>query len=134
MFIPKHSEADSAAELRPITISSLLVRTYSHMLLGQPQEDHPFHELQSGFSQNKVAQSNLLLLQELMRDAKCSNRPFYAASLDLLKAIDSMSHHALLTALDEGRAHEAYVSSVRDLYLVQSTMFSYRGVTDGVRV
>ncbi|KAH9379079.1 hypothetical protein HPB48_011811 [Haemaphysalis longicornis] len=89
VFIPKHAEAASASELGPLTISSLLVRTYSRLLLGRLQEEHAFHELQSGFTVDRAAQTNLLLLQGLMKDARRCNRAFYAASLYLRKADDS---------------------------------------------
>lgn len=102
VFIPKHAEAASASELQPITISSILIRTYSRLLLGRLQEEHSFHELQGGFSLDRAATSNLFLLQGLMRDAKRHNRPYCATSLDLKKAFDSVSHHALLTSLGGG--------------------------------
>lgn len=101
VFIPKSPDASTAGELRPITISSLLVRTFSWLLLMRLQEDHSFHPLQSGFSNDRAAQSNLLILQGLMKDAKKNHRPFFAASLDLRKAFDSVSHCALLASLEE---------------------------------
>lgn len=33
-----------------------------------------------------------------------------------------------------GGAHEAYIATVRDLYALQTTTYSYRGQSDGVRV
>lgn len=102
LFIPKSPDASTAGELRPITISSLLVRTFSWLLLMRLQEDHSFHPLQSGFSNDRAAQSNLLILQGLMKDAQKNHRPFFAASLDLRKAFDSVSHCALLASLEEG--------------------------------
>lgn len=42
VFIPKNLDAATAAELRTISISSLVVGTYTRLLLLRLQEDHPF--------------------------------------------------------------------------------------------
>lgn len=112
VFIPKEPDAASASELRPITISSLLVCLYSRVLLIRLQESYSFHPLQGGFSPDRAAHSNLLL-HGLMGHTKKHRRLFYAAALDLRKAFDSESQ-ALLAAL-EGGVHEAYIATVRDL-------------------
>ncbi|KAL1476953.1 hypothetical protein MTO96_036115 [Rhipicephalus appendiculatus] len=135
VFIPKCSNASSPSELRPITISSVLVRLFSRLLLARLQSHYFFHPLQSGFSADRAAQSNLLLLQGLMKHAKRHNRcNFFAASLDLRKAFDSVSHAALLTSLREGGAHEDYIMAIIDMYSAQSTVYSFRGQSDGLRV
>lgn len=86
VFIPKKPDATSASELCPITLSSLLVRLYSRLLLIRLQQSYSFHPLQGGFSPDRAAHLNLLLLQGLMGHAKRHKRPFYAAALDLKKA------------------------------------------------
>ncbi|KAH9382307.1 hypothetical protein HPB48_008839 [Haemaphysalis longicornis] len=89
VFIPKTSAAPNPSELRPITISSVIVRLYTRLILSRLQEMYSFSPFQNGFSDDRSAQSNLLLLQGIMRHCKQARKPFYAASLDLQKAFDS---------------------------------------------
>lgn len=134
VFIPKTSSAATFSQLRPIPISSVIVCLFTRLILSRVQETYSFKLLQNGFLGDRCAQSNLLLLQGVMRYCKQECKPFFYASLDLQKVFDSVSHHALFTALVEGGAHDSYVCAVRDLYSAQFTTFSYNGTSDGVRV
>lgn len=134
VFIPKKGSPECAEDYRPITISSVLVRLFSRLVLSRLSLGHSFHDLQGGFEGDRAAASNLLLLQGAMRLAKSEKRSFIAASIDLRKAFDSVGHEALFSALLARGADPFWISLVRNSYTNCSTVFWKDGATDGVRV
>lgn len=134
VFIPKNDSPSGAEELRPITISPILLRLLSRLILTRFSGGHRFHDLQGGFECDRAATSNLLLLQGAMRLAKREKRSFMAASIDLRKAFDSVGHETLLQALASKGADPFWVSLVRGLYRDSSTVFWLEGTTDNRRI
>ncbi|KAL1443853.1 hypothetical protein MTO96_045794 [Rhipicephalus appendiculatus] len=104
------------------------------MLLNRLTEHNSFHKYQAGFQDDKSTSSNILVLQALMRTLKKRRRPFYALSLDVKKAFDSVSHDALFIALTGAGVPERIRYILRDMYRHCTTTFWCNGRTDGQRV
>lgn len=134
VFIPKSRSATTGGDFRPITISSIILRLYTRALLRRFSQDHVFHELQGGFGDDRSASSNIIILQALMKARKQARQSFYSLSLDVRKAFDTVSHHAIIEVLKGRGLPPQYIEVVRDLYHGSSTTFWSGGVTDGVRV
>ncbi|KAM7291923.1 hypothetical protein ISCGN_025221 [Ixodes scapularis] len=109
-------------------------RTTLRALLRRFSQDHVFHELQGGFGDDRSASSNIIILQALIKARKQARQSFFSLSLDIRKAFDTVSHHAIIEVLKGRGLPPRYIKMVRDLYHGSSTIFWSGGVTDGVRV
>lgn len=69
-----------------------------------------------------------------MRMAKRSSKPFFAVSLDLRKAFDSVSHAAIFAALDARGVPARTQEVIREMYTNASTTYWSGGITDDIRV
>lgn len=133
VFVPKVVSPTTAGELRPISIGSILYRLFMRMMLWRFRFMR-FHTFQSGFSNDKSTSTNLLLLQGLMKLAKNERRNFFAASLDIRKAFDTVSHHALIRALEGRGVPQHVVALMKEAYTGCTTTFWLSGKTDGISV
>lgn len=89
--------------------------------------------MQNGFESDSFTSTNISLLQSIMKNAKKTKRPLCCASLDLRKAFDRVSHHALLEAAWKRGALQTYID-LRTLYQTCSTAYFWEGKNDIFRV
>ncbi|XP_064462019.1 uncharacterized protein LOC135372304 [Ornithodoros turicata] len=130
VFIPKAATPRSASDLRPITMSSVLCGVFSKILLSRLSQENTFHPLQGGFHDDRSTSTNLLLLQGLVKYSKKNKKSLYAASLDVRKGFDTVSHEAIFAALRGRGCPEYYITLIRNLYSHASTSFFLNGKTD----
>ncbi|XP_068222167.1 uncharacterized protein [Palaemon carinicauda] len=98
-LLPKKDVPQEAGDFRPITITSVLTRGLHKILSKRLAERIPSSVCQKGFKAGEGVSSNLLLLQELIKEAKTESKTLYLVFIDFKKAFDSVSHHALLDTL-----------------------------------
>ncbi|KAM7301717.1 hypothetical protein ISCGN_017234 [Ixodes scapularis] len=78
--------------------------------------------------------SSLLLRLYTKAGKKTDRRSFCALSLNVLKAFDTVSHHAIIEVLEGRGLPPEYIEVVRDFYADSSTTFWAGGKTDGVKI
>lgn len=134
VFIPKKSNPGGPGDYRPISVSPVLFRLFSKLLLCRLSATNHFHKYQSGFAEDCSTSSNLLVLQGIMRTLKLRHKPFFAVSLDLRKAFDSVSHSAIFSALEARSVPIRIINLIKHLYTNCTTTFTCGGISDNIRV
>jgi len=99
VLIPKHGKDLSKIEnYRPITISSLLCRTYWGIIDQRLRNQSSFSPRQKGFVHEPGCLNNVNILNEILRDAKIK-KGVTMVQLDISKAFDTVPHEAINPAL-----------------------------------
>lgn len=90
-FIPKRQNTCFSAELRPISIASVLLRHFHKVLNTRLVKCLQFSPLQFGFQPLEGIARAVEMLESVFAHFKSKHNPFAAAFIDLCKAFDSVS-------------------------------------------
>lgn len=137
ILLPKVPEPNLPGEFRPITITSLLLRLYNKILSRRLMDEAPLPIQQKGFAPEEGVAANILLLNEIIKEAKCDRRSVYVAFIDFKKAFDSIGHPSLLAAAKRWGLPPAFVQYLESLYqqattnIMGNTIKITRGVLQG---
>jgi hypothetical protein len=99
IFIPKRTNVNDPVSLRPISISSVLIRQFHRILADRLYNIIIISPFQFGFRRFDGVSKGIVLLDEVLRSVKVDLCRIAAAVLDLEKAFDSVSHAAIFHAL-----------------------------------
>lgn len=100
ILLPKTKDnLDQLKNYRPITISSILLRTCNRILSKRMQEI-PLNASQKGFSKIDGCFANNLILHTILKQCREKIQPYNIIALDLQKAFDSVSMHSIQRALN----------------------------------
>lgn len=91
-LIPKKSNAHEPSEFRPITVSSVLLRTLHKVLATRMARRVQLDQRQRAFRPTDGCSDNIFLLDLILRYHHKHHKPLFVASLDIAKAFDSVSH------------------------------------------
>lgn len=94
-FIPKTDCPTSPADFRPISISSVLLRTFHKILARRIVSTLEFSEFQYAFLQKDGCLEASTLLHTILRKAHDDTTPLSMLFLDVAKAFDTISHETL---------------------------------------
>lgn len=117
-LIPKKDGADQPGDFRPITVSSVLLRTYHKILATRIMKHVVLDPRQKAFRQVDGCSENVFLLDMLLRCYREQFKPLFIASIDVAKAFDSVTHQAINDTLLHLGVPEV---------MVEYIMYSYRG-------
>ena len=99
VLIPKKDRPTGPGDYRPITILSVLIRTFHKILADRLGRLLPYDKAQKAFTNNvDGCLENIVLLQETLKISRTKAGNLCMASIDIAKAFDSASHHAILAA------------------------------------
>ena len=91
-LIPKVDNPRTPSDFRPITITSVLMRGLHKILAKRISRNIPIDVRQKGFKEEEGAGANILILKDLIRQAKEQPQTTYFCFIDFSKAFDSISH------------------------------------------
>lgn len=138
VFIPKKDGSSTPSEFRPVSVASVVVRQLHKILAARLMKANLVDERQRGMHDGCA--ENVLVLSTALRDAKDRLRQLHIVSLDVAKAFDSISHHAITSTLRELGLPELLVRYIESTYRDSRTILQVRdqesdpiGVTRGVR-
>ena len=114
-LIPKGIPSDNVTDWRPITISSVLIKTLNRLILKRLNHA-PVSHSQRGFITMDGCLGNNLLLSHLIRKHRNKGQPHFIITLDIKKAFDSVSHQAILRALNRFRVNSIYSNFIMKSY------------------
>ena len=97
VFVPKKDGSSTPAEFRPISVASVVVRQLHKVYAARLMRANLVDERQRGLRDGCA--ENVIVLATVLKDAKANLKYAHVASLDVAKAFDSVSHHALLDTL-----------------------------------
>ncbi|CAL7932763.1 unnamed protein product, partial [Xylocopa violacea] len=136
-LIPKVDNAEQPGDFRPITVSSVITRTFHKVLSTRLMHSIDIDKRQKAFVPVDGCAENTFLFDMLLRHHRQTFKPLYLASVDIRKAFDSVTHQAILDALvsrdrllrsipkeigvDVSGEHHNALAFADDLVLVAST-------------
>lgn len=101
-LIPKKSGVNKPADFRPITVSSVIIRTLHKVLATRMSRQIQFDQRQRAFRPTDGCSDNVFLLDLILRYHHKQHKSLYVASLDIAKAFDSVSHTTINETKDYG--------------------------------
>ena len=116
VLIPKNDPPTSPGDYRPITISSYYYRIYTSTIGKRIADSIPLSDRQKGFTKTDGIRDNLVILETLLEDAKRSSSSLHLTFMDVKKAFDSVSHHAIDRTLEWAGVPDGMRGVIADLY------------------
>ena len=120
-LIPKLDDPRTPSDFRPITITSILTRGL-HKILGRRISRNISIDIrQKGFREGGGVGYNILILKEIIKQAKEQPRTTYLCFIHFSKAFDSVSHWALVDGLAAAGLDNDSVQYIRNYYMKAAT-------------
>ncbi|KAK2575343.1 hypothetical protein KPH14_012766 [Odynerus spinipes] len=116
IFIPKKSNSVSPGDFRPLTISSVVIRCLNKVLARRLQNSIPLDLRQRGFIKADGCAEATFYLDLVLRYHNSKLKNLYIASIDISKAFDSVSHQAILAALECRDVPKPLASYIVNIY------------------
>ena len=127
ILIPKQGKDGSRAEnYRPLTIGSLICRTYWGIVDRMLREVITFSPRQKGFVHETGCFNNVHILNEIIKAGK-KNDGIVVVQLDIAKAFDTIPHKAIEAALERLGLPIVVRESIMNSYKNLSTNIEYAG-------
>ncbi|KAJ8868049.1 hypothetical protein PR048_031858 [Dryococelus australis] len=135
VLIPKVSQPTVAADFRPISIASVVLRHYHKVLGARIQHGIKILPEQRAFIYKDGLAENITLLAEVLHASTSRGKPLYAAVLDVRKAFDTVSHAPLMEVLRARGLPHNILRHIWQLYMVGKTTIQLPGkICQGVPV
>lgn len=128
-LIPKKYELQSPGDLRPITVSSVITRTFHKILANRMSKHVQLDERQKAFRNIDGCADNILTLDLLLRLHHGKHKPLFMVSLDVAKAYDSVGHAAIFEILKSKGLPPPMVDYIKYVYANSSTKLTCKDWT-----
>lgn len=128
-LIPKKSKANTPADFRPISVSSVLIRVLHKILASRLSRHVYLDQRQRAFRPTDGCMDNVFLLDLLLRSHHKQHKPLFLASLDIAKAFDSVSHKAIRETLEIMGVPSPMTEYIMDVYDNSTTSLTCNGWT-----
>lgn len=129
IFIPKKSNVNSPASLRPLSISSNFTRQFHKILVNRISPKFIPDDFQYGFRPVDGVARGIdaldMVISTCMKDLKALS----IAILDLEKAFDSVNHSFIIKYLNKLGLPDGIVEYLLDVYSHAKTTLSFKGVS-----
>lgn len=132
IFIPKSGDVEGPGDFRPISMSSVVLRTFHRVLANRLSKFLSLSMEQRAFIESDGVCQNIFLLDAALHHAKNKYRDLFMASMDIRKAFDSVSHSAIVGALRATCADSVFIEYLEHLYTNSYTHFVIPGVAEEV--
>lgn len=99
IILEKEGDRKDPGNWRPITIGPAVQRLLHRILAKRFSQRVELHHLQRGFRSIDGTFANTILVEHYIRARRASGKAYNLVSLDVRKAFDTVSHHAILRAL-----------------------------------
>lgn len=120
-LIPKKDGASEPGDFRPITVSSVIARTFHKVLANRLSRLVDIDERQRAFRPVDGCSENIFLMDFALRSHRQSFKPLFMASLDVAKAFDSVTHQTIIDTLLTAGVPALMVGYIADTYRRSST-------------
>lgn len=127
IFIPKKADALEPGDFRPISMTSVVTRLFHKVLAKRLSNSLYLSEEQRGFKEVDGASQNIFLLDLVLQNARLNLKETHVASIDIVKAFDSVSHNAIYSAVRALGLPLEFVSYLKHLYTGSETSFQFPG-------
>ena len=121
VFIPK-GDSGLPGDHRPISVASVVLRQFHKILAGRVGMVGVVDDRQRAFRRADGVAEDILVLQSALWTSKRTLRSLHMASLDVSKAFDAVSRHAVVDSLRGVGAPPRFVEYVSRLYAESHTI------------
>ncbi|XP_028551780.1 uncharacterized protein LOC110101382 [Dendrobium catenatum] len=115
-IVPKHKNASSISDYRPIALCNVLYKIIAKILAAKlkPVMNWIVKDNQAGFVNSRVSTDNILLANDILYHAgKRGGDNIFCAKLDIKKAFDSVSRQFLLARLAQKGFPSFFISWIK---------------------
>ena len=119
-LIPKVASPATPGEFRPVTMSSMLLRTF-HQVLAARLSTIPVSRTQRGFQKFDGVGTSVWVVRTLINDRISKLKPLYIAFLDIRKAFDTVSHETLIKACERSGVPQPLVRYLSNVHKGNTT-------------
>lgn len=112
---------------RPITISSMVERTFWGIVDQRIRSKLTFFCRQKGFVKENGTYTNIHIINELLHKTKTQGGKMIAVFLDLCQAFDRVPHEAIAHALKRRNVSDLTIKLIMDSYASQRTLIKTGG-------
>lgn len=123
-LIPKKENANNPGDYRPITVQTILTRSFNKVLASRILKNIKFDNRQRAFLPIDGYAHNTFELDMILRYHRQKFKPLFMASIDLSKAFDSVSHRSLKETLIVMEFFEKMINYIIDSYERSTTLLS----------
>jgi len=116
IFIPKGDQQKTWRDFRPITLTPVLLRVVHKILAKRISREADLDTKQRGFLPYDACVENVLILDAVLKTAHQESRNLNVALIDIANAFPSVSHLALIRALECANAPKGLIEYVLSLY------------------
>lgn len=120
-LIPKKDGASEPGDFRPITVSSVITRTYHKILARRLMRLVDLDKRQKAFVPVDGCSENIFDLDMVLRYHRQNFKPLFIASIDIAKAFDSVSHNTIRDTLTIKGVPNLMVRYIMDVYARSTT-------------
>ncbi|CAK9834256.1 Retrovirus-related Pol polyprotein from type-2 retrotransposable element R2DM [Anthophora retusa] len=120
-LIPKKDGAELPEDYRPITVQSIMTRTFHKVLAKRLLKSVPLDERQKAFLPTDGCAKNIFGLDMILKYHRQNFKQLYMASMDIAKAFDSVSHKTINETLNIMGLPKPMVQYIMDTYERSST-------------
>ncbi|CAD6238435.1 GSCOCG00012534001-RA-CDS, partial [Cotesia congregata] len=128
-LIPKKDGASEPGDFRPITVSSVITRTFHKVLANRMNNLIKLDPRQRGFRSVDGCSENIFLVDLILRFSRLNSKPLFMASIDVAKAFDSVSHQAIVDTLRSFGVPLSIVDYIAGVYRKSTTRLQCAGWT-----
>ena len=121
VLIPKIDNPRTPSDFRPITIMSVLTRGLHKILAKRISRNMPIDIRQKGFKEEEGVGANIMILKDIIKQAKEQPQTTYLCFIDFSKAFASISHWALLDGLAVAGLDHDSITYIKNYYLKAAT-------------
>uniref|UniRef100_A0A3B3ZBK2 Reverse transcriptase domain-containing protein n=1 Tax=Periophthalmus magnuspinnatus TaxID=409849 RepID=A0A3B3ZBK2_9GOBI len=112
---------------RPLTLSSVILRLFSHLMAQRLTDACPVHPRQRGFIEGPGASENITVLDGLIKTCKRNKMNLAVVFVDLARSFDTVPHSLLRETLKRRRVSPLTVKLIMDAYKSFSTTVTSAG-------
>lgn len=126
-MIPKKSGPVEPKDFRPITVSSVLIRTFHKVLANRLQKLVKIDHRQRAFRDFDGVAGSTFILDIVIRHQRKSLKPLYLAFIDVAKAFDTVTHNTIADILYNKGVPKPFIDYIQDVYSRSRTTLSVGG-------
>jgi len=119
VLIPKKNKPN-CAELRPISLNSISYKLFMSIMkekiFDHMKENKCILELQSGFTQGKRIEDNLLILRYCTAESRRAGKPLFITAIDFAKAFDSVDRVCIINTLIKYKCDPLIIELIAQIY------------------
>lgn len=128
VFIPKvEGGSTDPADLRPLTICSVVLRGFNKILADRMIKLHDFDGRQNAYLPMDGVATCVFQLSGLLAHVRHGLVEFHVAGLDIAKAFPSLEHKEIIKSQMEAGCPRGFVNYLRNMYTDVTTLMQFEG-------